>query len=127
MVFLVGWLGGVAWTQSPAAGPLRRLESNPRYFTDGSGKAVLLVGSHNWGNFQDNGQRVPWARSAVSFRLRRLSRFLQKHNHNFFRLWRWEAQVDRCPAGGNRQVLPASSLEANRAQSRGRWQAQVQS
>ncbi len=32
---------------------LQVLESNPRYFTDGSGKAVYLAGSHTWPNFKD--------------------------------------------------------------------------
>src|SRR3954453_287621 len=91
IVFWVGWLGGVAWAQTPAAGPLRRLESNPRYFTGGSGKAVLLVGSHNWGNFQDNGHRMPVGQDPPSpFDFDGYLDFLQKHNHNFFRLWRWE-------------------------------------
>jgi Protein of unknown function (DUF4038)/Putative collagen-binding domain of a collagenase len=37
----------------PARGPLRVCPANPRYFTDGSGKAMLLTGSHTWGNLQD--------------------------------------------------------------------------
>src|SRR5260370_35554005 len=49
---------GLALAGSPATGPLRRLDSNPRYFTDGSGKAVFLTGSHNWPNFKDNGHRL---------------------------------------------------------------------
>src|SRR5262249_30534626 len=52
-------LAACARAGGPATGPLRRLESNPRYFTDGSGKAILLAGSHNWHNFQDNGHRLP--------------------------------------------------------------------
>jgi hypothetical protein len=40
-------------------GPLQVLSANPRYFTDGSGRAVYLAGSHNWHNFQDNGHRLP--------------------------------------------------------------------
>lgn len=32
---------------------LKRLPSNPRYFTDNSGKAIFLTGSHTWENFQD--------------------------------------------------------------------------
>ena len=35
---------------SKATGPLRRHPSNPRYFTDGSGKAIYLTGSHTWSN-----------------------------------------------------------------------------
>jgi len=41
-----------------AKGPLRVLESNPRYFTDGSGKAIYLAGSHTWWKFEDNGHRL---------------------------------------------------------------------
>jgi hypothetical protein len=91
-----------AQAKDPATGPLRRLESNPRYFTDGSGKAVLLVGSHNWGNFQDNGHRVPEGQDPPSpFDFDGYLDFLQKHNHNFFRLWRWETPkwTDAQPAG----------------------------
>ena len=35
------------------AGPLEIHPTNPRYLTDGSGKVVLLVGSHDWNVFQD--------------------------------------------------------------------------
>jgi len=34
--------------------PLTVHPSNPRYFTDGSGKAVYLTGSHTWNNLQHN-------------------------------------------------------------------------
>jgi hypothetical protein len=34
-------------------GPLKPLPANNRYFTDGSGKAVILSGSHTWDDFQD--------------------------------------------------------------------------
>src|SRR5678815_18433 len=46
---------------SPAQGPLRVHPTNPRYFTDGSGKAIYLTGSHTWNNFQDGG----WAADGV--------------------------------------------------------------
>src|SRR5687767_15407079 len=37
--------------QRPATdGTLRVLPSNPRYFTDGSGRAIYLTGSHVWWN-----------------------------------------------------------------------------
>jgi hypothetical protein len=87
---------------APATGPLRRLESNPRYFTDGSGKAILLVGSHNWHNFQDNGHRLPASEDPPpSFDYDRYLDLLERHGHNFFRLWRWEAPKwsDAQPAG----------------------------
>lgn len=67
---------------APARGPLRSLAGNPRYFTDGSGKAILLAGSHIWDNRQDrNGRPFDWA--GYLYRLR-------QYNHNFVRLWVWE-------------------------------------
>jgi hypothetical protein len=75
-----------------AAGPLRILDTNPRWFTDGSGKAVVLTGSHVWQNFQDNGLiiRGGTQNPPPRFDYDAYLAFLQKHNHNFFRLWRWE-------------------------------------
>jgi hypothetical protein len=64
-----------------AAGPLRILSSNPRYFTDGSGKAIYLTGSHTWGNFQDESTEPPINFTAYLD-------FLEANNHNFIRLWR---------------------------------------
>src|SRR5271163_2868509 len=43
-------------SRRPAEGPLRILASNPRYFTDGSGKAIYLAGSHTWANMLDVGE-----------------------------------------------------------------------
>ena len=39
----------------PASGPLRPHPTNPRWLADPSGRAVLLAGSHNWQNLQENG------------------------------------------------------------------------
>ena len=91
-LMITALLGAAALAGPPAAGPLRRLESNPRYFTDGSGKAVLLAGSHNWHNFQDNGHRLPGSQDPPpAFDYEGYLDFLTRHGHNFFRLWRWEA------------------------------------
>ena len=52
----------LSWTAigaTPAAGPLRVSTANPRYFTDGSGKAVYLTGSHTWASLQDMGLTDP--------------------------------------------------------------------
>src|SRR5262245_41454197 len=38
-----------------AKGPLRAHPNNPHYFTDGSGKALYLTGSHTWNTLQDWG------------------------------------------------------------------------
>ena len=64
-------------------GPLRVLHSNPRYFTDGTGKAIYMTGSHIWNNFQD------WSDQA-SLNYEGFLDFLQSHNHNFIRMWTWE-------------------------------------
>jgi Family of unknown function (DUF6298)/Putative collagen-binding domain of a collagenase len=69
---------------APARGPLRVLPENPRYFTDGSGKAIFLTGSHTWENFQDIGlPPVP------RFDYRAYLEMMIKHNHNFMRFWHW--------------------------------------
>lgn len=68
-----------------AGGPLRVLHSNPRYFTDGSGKAIYLTGSHNWNSLQDSGiEPIP------IFDYSAYLDQLQKYNHNLVRLWVWE-------------------------------------
>ena len=91
-----------AGAPTPARGPLRRLSSSPRYFTDGSGKAIYLAGSHNWQNFQDSGHRLPSSQDPPpAFDYNAYLDFLQAHHHNFFRLWRWEAPkwTDAQPQG----------------------------
>jgi hypothetical protein len=96
--------------RKPAAGPLRVLPSNPRWFTDGSGRAVYLAGSHTWANLQDNGLLI---RGAVSnpppvFDYNGYLDFLERHNHNFFRLWRWETTkwTDRYTGGQEKYCRP---------------------
>jgi hypothetical protein len=94
--------GGATMAAPPATGPLRKLESNPRYFTDGSGRAIFLSGSHNWHNFQDNGHRLPEGQDPPpAFDYDGYLDLLEEHGHNFFRLWRWEAPkwTDTQPAG----------------------------
>ena len=72
---------------APATGPLRVLASNPRYFTDGSGKAIYLTGSHTWCNFATaQGKSDP----PLAFDFNAYLDFLASHNHNFFRGWIWE-------------------------------------
>lgn len=67
-------------------GPLRVNPDNPRYFTDNSGKAIFLTGSHTWSNFQEVGSSNPPPTTDYSTYLD----FLDFNNHNFFRLWAWE-------------------------------------
>ena len=68
-------------------GPLRVLPANPRYFTDGSGRAIYLTGTHTWNNFQDTTE--PGAAKAFDFH--RYLDFLSSNHHNFIRMWTWEA------------------------------------
>jgi hypothetical protein len=66
-------------------GPLHRHPTNPRYFTDNSGRAIYLTGSHTWANLQDIGQpgRQPFPYAAWLD-------FMEAHHHNFMRLWMFE-------------------------------------
>jgi len=70
----------------PATGPLRANPANSHYFTDGSGKAIYLAGSHTWLNLQDGVLTDP----PPAFDYTKYLDFLQKNNHNFFRLYTWE-------------------------------------
>jgi hypothetical protein len=69
--------------------PLRVHPTNPRYFTegtklpDGSLKAVYLTGSHTWANLIDRGPSDP----PPVFDFDGYLDFLEKHHHNFIRLW----------------------------------------
>lgn len=70
----------------PAKGPLSVCRDNPRYFTDGSGKAVYLTGSHVWNNLVDMGPHDP----PPVFNFEKYIAWMQERNHNFIRLWCWE-------------------------------------
>jgi len=78
-----------------AAGPLRVHPDNPRYFTDGSGKAIFLTGSHTWANLQDITYAT--AKSPPPFDFDAYLAFLKRHNHNFLRLWAWESPFNPGP------------------------------
>ena len=86
-----------------ASGPLRVSPTNPRYFTDDSGKAIYLTGSHTWTNLQD----VSGYRELTS--LEELGGFeghlkwLRSYNHNFIRLWILEHAWD---AAGSATIAP---------------------
>lgn len=66
---------------SQAAGVLRVSPTNPRYFTDDSGKAIYLTGSHTWDNLQD------WGAPTPNFDYNGYLDLLSANNHNFIRLW----------------------------------------
>ena len=67
-----------------ATGPLRVNPANPRYFTDGSGKAIYLTGSHTWANLMDRGTLHP---PQVPFDYPGYMKWMVTHNFNFMRLW----------------------------------------
>ena len=67
-----------------ATGPLRANTANPRYFTDGSGKAIYLTGAHTWSNLLDRGTVNP---PAVTFDYNAYINWMVSHNFNFMRLW----------------------------------------
>jgi len=71
---------------NPAMGPLRVHPSNPRYFTDDSGKAIYVTGSHTWTNLEDIWITDP----PRVFDYTAYLDFMQQHNHNFMRMWRGE-------------------------------------
>ena len=74
--------------------PLRVHPKNPRYFTDDGKRAVYVTGSHTWSNLQDMGISDPPA----PFDFDAYLDLLQRHGHNFIRLWRWEMPRWRLPA-----------------------------
>src|SRR5262245_46684440 len=74
-----------------AKGPLRVHPTNPHYFTDGSGKAVYLTGSHTWNTLQDWGTND--AIRPLDFPA--FVTMLQKHNHNFTLIWMTELPTFR--------------------------------
>ncbi|HYV96469.1 MAG TPA: DUF6298 domain-containing protein [Gemmatimonadaceae bacterium] len=70
-------------------GPLRPSAANSRYFTDNSGSAVYLSGSHTWNDLQDATNFVPFA----PFNWQGFLDFLTTNHHNFTQLWTWENTV----------------------------------
>jgi len=88
LVLLI-WVGAPAagGTQAgPAAGPLRVHPTNPRYLTDGTGKAIYLTGSHNWGIWRDTSDYTAY-----------LDFFKNTYGHNFVRLWAGDWSVGISP------------------------------
>jgi len=83
---------GVA-AEPGSPGPLRVHPTNPRYFTDGtrgpdgSPRAVYLTGSHTWPNLIDMGRHDP----PEAFDYPAYLNVLERHGHNFIRLWAWDS------------------------------------
>ena len=112
-----GWVRGltalafVACQGSPAgpnplSGGVLRVGSSPYFFTDGSGRAVYLTGSHTWMNFQD----VSFTDPPPAFNWTGYLDFLEQHNHNFMRLWRWEEANGSTETPGNLWFTPMPYL-----------------
>jgi hypothetical protein len=100
MTIAPGTFWGVCYADNTAPGPLRVHPSNSHYFTDGSGKAVYLSGSHNDPNLIDVGTTDP----PLPFDFSAYVRWLHRHNHNFIRLWRW-TEASKFKFGPSDQVL----------------------
>ena len=73
----------------PITAPLRVSTENPNYFTDGSGRAVYLTGSHTWNDFQDWGTDD----SPQPFDFAAYVNMLVAHHHNLTLLWQTELPV----------------------------------
>lgn len=88
-------------SRRPATGPLAPHPRNPRYFADGEGRPVLLVGSHSWANFaSDPGRGIDYEAYLD---------VLERHGHNFFRGWVWDVPHSRQgPNGGPFRWSPAA-------------------
>jgi hypothetical protein len=95
---------------APASGPLRVLPTNPRYFTDGSGKGIYLTGSHTWNNLQDSG---PIGKPTDRFDYDAYLHLLQSSGHNFIRMWAWEGGVNEkyCEPLAYARTGPGTALD----------------
>ena len=65
-------------------GVLRKSRRNPRYFEDGSGRVILLTGSHTWANLQEVRLEGRPAFDYVEY-----LDMMERHEHNFMRMWQW--------------------------------------
>lgn len=103
LIAAVVCIAPTALIAAPATGPLRVHPDNPRYFTDGtksadgSLKAVYLTGAHTWNNLVDMGRHDP----PEKFDFDAYLDFLERHRHNFIRLWAWDSTVWDTQANGS--------------------------
>jgi hypothetical protein len=65
---------------------LHPLAANPRYFADESGNPLYFSGSHNWANLVDIGRSYP----PRHFDFDGYLDLLERHDHNFIRMWTFE-------------------------------------
>jgi hypothetical protein len=67
-------------------GPLRQSPNNPRYFSNNTGEAIYLTGSHVWHRLKDVYKTEPYE----PFDYDAYLDLLENHNHNFMRMWTWD-------------------------------------
>ena len=72
-------------------GVLRRCPENPRYFTDDTGKAILLSGSHTWCTLVDLLPIDREPKQEEIFDFDRWLSFTKENGYNFLRLWSRDA------------------------------------
>jgi hypothetical protein len=89
-------------------GLLRVDPRNPRYFVDGSGRAVYLTGSHTWPVLIDRSENNPPGWFDFDYYLR----IVERSHHNFIRLW--SRHVSRYTAYG-KYTLYSSPLPWQRS------------
>src|SRR5262245_27929494 len=75
----------------PITVPLKAPTTNPNYFTDGSGKAIYLTGSHTWNTVQDWGTND----TIQPLDFKAFVKMLVAHHHNFTLLWTTELPTFR--------------------------------
>jgi hypothetical protein len=75
----------------PITAPLRTFASNPNYFSDGTGKAIYLTGSHTWNTLQDWGT----SDSVRPLDFQTFVQMLVAHHHNLTLLWTTELPTFR--------------------------------
>lgn len=68
-------------------GTLRQNPVNGRYFTDESGKAVFLTGSHTWATIQE--LKIDGQGEEANFDYETFLDMLEENGHNFSRYWQW--------------------------------------
>ncbi len=83
-------------------GPLRPHPTNGRYFTNDTGQAILLSGSHTWNSLVD---MAPDG-SQATFDFDAYLDWMAGYPHNFMRLWAWE--LLSWNTSGNREKKPKS-------------------
>ncbi len=71
-----------AFATVPITGPLT-VSTNPHYFKDGNGTALILNGSQTWNTFQDYG--TDGSLQPLDFNA--FVKFLSQHGNNFTLLW----------------------------------------